>query len=82
MLIMMFVLGCTYELINCYSFVETVKIESGQLIQCVVKGIDKTRSIIHLSSDEDLISKSIVRLSIISQWLLSLFCIMSVITNL
>ncbi|VAH01605.1 unnamed protein product [Triticum turgidum subsp. durum] len=40
---------------------ETVKIESGQLIQCVVKGIDKTRSIIHLSSDEDLISKSIIK---------------------
>ncbi|KAM3406782.1 hypothetical protein ACQJBY_000696 [Aegilops geniculata] len=40
---------------------ETVKIESGQLIQCVVKGIDKARSIIHLSSDEDLISKSIIK---------------------
>ncbi|EMS48920.1 rRNA biogenesis protein rrp5 [Triticum urartu] len=40
---------------------ETEKIESGQLIQCVVKGIDKTRSIIHLSSDEDLISKSIIK---------------------
>ncbi|XP_047065706.1 rRNA biogenesis protein RRP5 [Lolium rigidum] len=40
---------------------ETVKTESGKLIQCVVKAIDKPRSIIHLSSDEDLISKSIIK---------------------
>lgn len=40
---------------------ENVKIESGQLIQCVVKAINKTRAIIHLSSDEDLLSKSIIK---------------------
>lgn len=40
---------------------ETVKTECGQLIQCVVKAIDKPRSIIHLSSDEDLLSKSIIK---------------------
>ncbi|CAM0905650.1 unnamed protein product [Alopecurus aequalis] len=40
---------------------ETVKTERGQLIQCVVKAIDKPRSIIHLSSDEDLLSKSIIK---------------------
>lgn len=40
---------------------ETVKIESGQLVQCVVKAIDKARAIIHLSCDEDLLSKSIIK---------------------
>ncbi|KAL6845670.1 hypothetical protein ACP4OV_024493 [Aristida adscensionis] len=40
---------------------ENVKIESRQLINCVVKAIDKTRSIVHLSSDEDLLSKSIIK---------------------
>jgi rRNA biogenesis protein RRP5 len=29
-------------------------------MQCVVKAIDKTRAIVHLSSDEDLLSKSTV----------------------
>jgi rRNA biogenesis protein RRP5 len=37
-----------------------VKIEPRQLMQCVVKAIDKTRAIVHLSSDKDLLSKSIV----------------------
>ncbi|CAN6171331.1 unnamed protein product [Urochloa humidicola] len=40
---------------------ENVKIEHRQLIQCVVKAIDKTRAIVHLSSDEDLLSKSIIK---------------------
>ncbi|TKW31046.1 hypothetical protein SEVIR_2G079200v4 [Setaria viridis] len=40
---------------------ENVKIEPRQLIQCVVKAIDKTRAIVHLSSDEDLVSKSIIK---------------------
>uniref|UniRef100_A0A0E0AH21 S1 motif domain-containing protein n=1 Tax=Oryza glumipatula TaxID=40148 RepID=A0A0E0AH21_9ORYZ len=40
---------------------ESAKIESGQLIQCVVKAIDKAREIVHLSSDEDLLSKSIIK---------------------
>uniref|UniRef100_A0A0D9WWN1 Protein RRP5 homolog n=1 Tax=Leersia perrieri TaxID=77586 RepID=A0A0D9WWN1_9ORYZ len=40
---------------------ENAKIESGQLIHCVVKAIDKTRKIVHLSSDEDLLSKSIIK---------------------
>ncbi|WVZ62324.1 hypothetical protein U9M48_012085 [Paspalum notatum var. saurae] len=40
---------------------ENAKIESRQLIQCVVKAIDKTRAIVHLSSDEDLLSKSIIK---------------------
>jgi len=37
-----------------------VKIERRQLMHCVVKAIDKTRAIVHLSSDEDLLCKSIV----------------------
>jgi len=37
-----------------------VKIERRQLMQCVVKAIDKTRAIVHLSFDKDLLSKSIV----------------------
>ncbi|XP_062219315.1 rRNA biogenesis protein RRP5 isoform X2 [Phragmites australis] len=40
---------------------ENVKIESRQLIQCMVKAIDKTRAIVHLSSDKDLLSKSIIK---------------------
>ncbi|XP_015695265.2 rRNA biogenesis protein RRP5 [Oryza brachyantha] len=40
---------------------ENVKIGSGQLIHCAVKAIDKTRAIVHLSSDEDLLSKSIIK---------------------
>ncbi|CAN6203351.1 unnamed protein product [Urochloa humidicola] len=40
---------------------ENVKIEHRQLIQCVVKAIDKTRAIVHLSSAEDLLSKSIIK---------------------
>ncbi|KAM0896444.1 hypothetical protein ACQ4PT_023189 [Festuca glaucescens] len=40
---------------------ETVKTESGQLIQCVVKAIDKPHSVIHLRTNEDLISKSIIK---------------------
>jgi len=42
-----------------------VKVECKQLIQCVVKAIDKTRAFVHLSSDEDLHSKSIVWISTI-----------------
>lgn len=44
-----------------FSCTENVKIERRQLLQCVVKAINKTRAIVHLSSDEDLLSKSIVR---------------------
>ncbi|KAF8768533.1 hypothetical protein HU200_007543 [Digitaria exilis] len=40
---------------------ENAKIERRQLIQCVVKAINKTRAIVHLSSDEDLLSKSIIK---------------------
>ncbi|KAF0907052.1 hypothetical protein E2562_014658 [Oryza meyeriana var. granulata] len=40
---------------------ENAKIESGQLIHCVVKAIDKARAIVHLSSDEELLSKSIIK---------------------
>jgi hypothetical protein len=57
-----------------------VKTESGQLIQCVVKAIDKPRSIVHLSSDEDLISKSIVWLILVNGS--SVYSVLSVITNL
>ncbi|ONM52179.1 Ribosomal protein S1-like1 [Zea mays] len=40
---------------------EDVKTERRQLMQCVVKAIDKTRAIVHLSSDEDLLSKSTIK---------------------
>ncbi|CAD6220662.1 unnamed protein product [Miscanthus lutarioriparius] len=40
---------------------ENVKIERRQLMQCVVKAIDKTRAIVHLSFDKDLLSKSIIK---------------------
>lgn len=40
---------------------ENVKIQGRQLIQCVVKAVDKTRAIVHLSSDEDLLTKSIIK---------------------
>ncbi|XP_066389622.1 rRNA biogenesis protein RRP5-like [Miscanthus floridulus] len=40
---------------------ENVKIERRQLMQCVVKAIDKTRAIVHLSFDKDFLSKSIIK---------------------
>ncbi|KAL6599504.1 hypothetical protein ACP70R_045641 [Stipagrostis hirtigluma subsp. patula] len=38
-----------------------VKIESRQLMNCVVKSVDKVRAIVHLSSDDDLLSKSVIK---------------------
>lgn len=37
-----------------------IKTRVGQLLQGVVKSVDKTRKVVHLSSDPDLISKSVV----------------------
>ncbi|CAA3014339.1 rRNA biogenesis RRP5 [Olea europaea subsp. europaea] len=38
-----------------------IKTRVGQLLQGVVKSVDKTRKVVHLSSDPDLISKSVTK---------------------
>lgn len=37
-----------------------IKVNTGQLIQGVVKSIDTTRKVVYLSSDPDLVSKCVV----------------------
>lgn len=37
------------------------KVTAGQLVQGVVKSIDKVRKVVYLSSDKDMVSKSVVR---------------------
>lgn len=43
-----------------FYFADGDQIFTGQIMQCVVKDIDKARAVVHVDSDSDLVSKFIV----------------------
>lgn len=45
-------------------------VQVGQLLQCVIRSIDKTRKVVYLSSDQDIVSRCVV----ISLWYIFFIC--------
>lgn len=54
---MRFIGGC---LITHFLFIERRNIEVGQFVQGTVKSVDRARKVVHLSSDPDMVSRSVV----------------------